>query len=552
MPVKISQLPSSSQVTSDDFFPVVDSGSMVTKRVYAEQVLEYISGSSFNTLSVVSLTGSFITGTTGILTTLTSSNVTGSTARFTSITGSTITGLTLLYTTISGTNITGSTARFTSITGSFSGNLSGTSSYSQDSNLLDGFDSSEFPRLSTNNTFIGTNIFGIVTASQGLIQGDLRILGTASINQLNTIGQTSLLVGDKYITILSGGIDHTGINGAGILWGTSSGPGETTGSLGEHAHITYDSSRDALEVFPGLYVTGSTTLFAISGTAAQFTSVTGAFSGSGTNLNSIPNNALINNSVTIGSTNISLGGSTTIIEGILTLTGSIITGSTAQFTTITGTNVNITQNLVVDGNLTVSGTATILEVENLRIEDPIIVLGSSSAGSSLTDGDRGLIFSLTGSNQLAFGWDHSEKIFKLGSTNSIGLTTDLDITPSGTLHLGSLILTGSIFVSGSSIYGQVAELTSSTTTYTLVVQDSGKFLNVNSASPVDVIVPSGLPTGFTLSMCQLGAGQITISASVGVVINNRQSHTKTSGQYAVVSIVGTSVDSYVLIGDTTS
>lgn len=77
-------------------------------------------------------------------------------------------------------------------------------------------------------------------------------------------------------------------------------------------------------------------------------------------------------------------------------------------------------------------------------------------------------------------------------------------------------------------------------------------LNVNSASPVDVIVPCGLPTGFTLSMCQLGAGQITIGASVGVTINNRQSHTKTSGQYAVVSIVGTSVDSYVLIGDTTS
>ena len=65
------------------------------------------------------------------------------------------------------------------------------------------------------------------------------------------------MVGDKYITILSGGVDHTGIDGAGFLWGTSSGPGETTGALGEHAHVLYDASRDSLQIFPGLYVLGN-------------------------------------------------------------------------------------------------------------------------------------------------------------------------------------------------------------------------------------------------------------------------------------------------------
>lgn len=103
----------------------------------------------------------------------------------------------------------------------------------------------------------GNTTLTTITSSNGLIQGDLRILGTASVSQLNTIGQTSLLVGDKYITILSGGVDHAGLNGAGFLWGTSSGPGETTGSLGEHAHVLYDSSRDALQIFPGLYVFGN-------------------------------------------------------------------------------------------------------------------------------------------------------------------------------------------------------------------------------------------------------------------------------------------------------
>jgi hypothetical protein len=118
-------------------------------------------------------------------------------------------------------------------------------------------DSSGNLSVSATLNVAGNTTLTTITSSNGLIQGDLRILGTASIAQLNTIGQTSLLVGDKYITILSGGVDHAGLNGAGFLWGTSSGPGETTGSLGEHAHVLYDSSRDALQIFPGLYVFGN-------------------------------------------------------------------------------------------------------------------------------------------------------------------------------------------------------------------------------------------------------------------------------------------------------
>jgi hypothetical protein len=96
-----------------------------------------------------------------------------------------------------------------------------------------------------------------ITASSAFIQGDIIVNGTASVAQLNTLIQTSLLVGDKYITILSGGVNHTGIDGAGMLWGTSSGPGETTGALGEHAHVLYDAVKDSLKIFPNLTVSGS-------------------------------------------------------------------------------------------------------------------------------------------------------------------------------------------------------------------------------------------------------------------------------------------------------
>jgi hypothetical protein len=131
-------------------------------------------------------------------------------------------------------------------------------------------------------------------------------------------------------------------------------------------------------------------------------------------------------------------------------------------------------------------------------------------------------------------------------------TTAAKFSSGSVIITGNLTVTGSIFVSGSSIYGQVAELTSSTTNYTLVRQDSGKFLNVNSGSAVTITVPTGLPTGFTVSLCQLGAGQVTVTGAVGVTINNRQSHTKTAGQYSVASLVGTSANTYVFVGDTST
>lgn len=60
MSVKISQLPSATSVTSDDFIPIVDSGSVTTQKATAGQLLDYITGSTFDTLTVNNLTASSI------------------------------------------------------------------------------------------------------------------------------------------------------------------------------------------------------------------------------------------------------------------------------------------------------------------------------------------------------------------------------------------------------------------------------------------------------------------------------------------------------------
>lgn len=87
------------------------------------------------------------------------------------------------------------------------------------------------------------------------------------------------------------------------------------------------------------------------------------------------------------------------------------------------------------------------------------------------------------------------------------------------------------------------------TTYTLVSGDNGKVVTFNNASAVTVTVPSGLPVGFSCAIIQKGAGQVTLATS-GTTLRNRQSHTKTAGQYAVCSLFSHVTNEYMFGGDT--
>lgn len=131
-------------------------------------------------------------------------------------------------------------------------------------------------------------------------------------------------------------------------------------------------------------------------------------------------------------------------------------GEVRSYTLDVVNNATVGGDLRVDGNLVVSGSTVVLEVQNLKIEDPIIVLGSSSAGQVL-DGDRGLVFAQSGSgNDPAFGWDDSDGVFRLGTTSDDGSTPNLTIDPNATLELGNLVTTGSVTVqNGLTVTGAV-------------------------------------------------------------------------------------------------
>jgi hypothetical protein len=91
--------------------------------------------------------------------------------------------------------------------------------------------------------------------------------------------------------------------------------------------------------------------------------------------------------------------------------------------------------------------------------------------------------------------------------------------------------------------------------YTVTAADNGKILRFTDGTAVTVNLPEDMPVGFNIGVLQDGAGQVTFSAEVGATLQNRQTHTKTAGQRAVVGLfvvtnAGGSAAVYNLNGDT--
>ena len=140
---------------------------------------------------------------------------------------------------------------------------------------------------------------------------------------------------------------------------TSSGSGTPTWSTPtSYATVTDDTTTNAVR-YP-LYAaatSGNLTTEYVASTKYQFNPSTGVltatqFTGSGAGLTSIPNSALTNSSITVGSTAISLGGSATTIAGLTSVTSTTFVGAltgnastaTSATTATNATNIAITDN----------------------------------------------------------------------------------------------------------------------------------------------------------------------------------------------------------------
>jgi len=253
------------------------------------------------------------------------SNVAGSGISVSSATGNVTIANTGVLSTIAGTNIsvsgaagnvtiavTGTVPSATNIAGGAAGNILYQSGAGATAELTTGTSSQVLvsgttPSWSNTPTLTGTNFTGVPNS--------------ALTNNSLTLGSTSLALGSTTTTV-TGLSSVTSTTFVGALTGNAS-TSTTAGTVTTVAQ-------------PNITSVGTLSSLGVSGTVTA-----GTFSGSGASLTSIPNSALTNSSLTVGTTSISLGSSSTSLGGLTSVTStSFVGGLTGNASTAT-TSTNI-------------------------------------------------------------------------------------------------------------------------------------------------------------------------------------------------------------------
>lgn len=97
-----------------------------------------------------------------------------------------------------------------------------------------------------------------------------------------------------------------------------------------------------------------------------------------------------------------------------------------------------------------------------------------------------------------------------------------------------------------------ASINTQTDSYTLVLEDNGKIIEMNKATAVNLTVPPNsavaFPVGSIITCTQYGAGQVTVVAGSGVTIRTSET-LKLAKQYAEAMLYKRGTNEWVLAGN---
>jgi hypothetical protein len=130
-------------------------------------------------------------------------------------------------------------------------------------------------------------------------------------------------------------------------------------------------------------------------------------------------------------------------------------------------------------------------------------------------------------------------------TNGINILENGNVGIKNNAPTKSLDVTGDVGITGnltggnaasSKLSGFVSNVSSEASGRTIALSDNGLILRYTGTSAATFTLPAAgtLPEGFNCMVLQASTGQITFGGST---VNNRNSFTKTAGQYAIVTIL---------------
>ena len=234
-----------------------------------------------------------------------------------------------------------------------------------------------------------------------------------------------------------------------------------------------------------------------------------------------------------GNVGISAAGTSNVV--VVTSTGATLSG------TLTAGNLTATNDVVIGGNLTVSGTTQYINVTSTVIKDPIIELGGeANAGSLITNDtkDRGTLlhYYTTKTVDAFMGWDNSASEFAFGSnvsvTDNIVTFNELGNIRTGNANLGNIVSANYFVGNGTYLTGLdtvsvgvstvALKLANGTSNVNIPVENGNITFGVSGNSNVVIVTGTGINVAGTINTgaytANFGNAGVTNTLLVGNIV----------------------------------